>query len=147
VVTRGTGAAAAKYGARGALAGKSGTTDGFRDAWFVGFTPTLVVAVWVGMDEGALGLSGGKAALPTWARFMAASGTLGGRFPRPEGVEETAVCASSGLLPRSTCTDVDDEWFAAGSSPDQPCDVHPSAVAEAAHGLLGGLLGRKREAE
>ncbi len=143
VIARGTGADAAKYGARGALAGKSGTTDGYRDAWFVGFTPTLVVAVWVGTDQGdALGLSGGKAALPTWARFVAASGMLGGRFVRPDGVDEVAVCAASGHRPRSACPEVTDEWFAAGSAPDGACPLHDSAVAEAAHGLLDGLFGR-----
>ncbi len=147
VMSRGTGASSARYGARGSVAGKSGTTDGFRDAWFVGFTPTLVVAVWVGQDEGALGLSGAKAALPTWARFVAASGTLGGHFPRPEGVLETAVCAASGQLPRPTCVEVIDEWFAPGSAPEEPCDVHPPAVAEAARGLLGGLLGRRRDGD
>jgi penicillin-binding protein 1B len=63
VVTEGTAHSAAKYGAVGALGGKTGTTDELRDAWFVGFSETLVTAVWVGFDRGRdLGLTGGEAA-------------------------------------------------------------------------------------
>jgi membrane carboxypeptidase/penicillin-binding protein len=55
-------------------AGKTGTTDGLRDAWFVGYTPDLVVGVWVGVDDGtSLGLTGSQAALPIWGPIMQAA--------------------------------------------------------------------------
>jgi len=140
VLTSGTGARAGTYGVRGAAGGKSGTTDNYRDAWFVGFTPTLVVAVWVGRDEGALGLSGSKAALPTWARFVAASGTLNGRFRRPDGVDEIPVCAASGQTPRSDCPEVIDEWFVTGSAPAEPCPIHGATATPAPAALDAALL-------
>src|SRR6185503_5680524 len=71
VLNEGTG-----YGARAAgftldAAGKTGTTNDLRDAWFVGFTPELLTVVWVGLDDNQpLGLSGAQAALPIWASFM-----------------------------------------------------------------------------
>jgi penicillin-binding protein 1B len=145
VLTSGTGARAATYGVRGAAGGKSGTTDNYRDAWFVGFTPTLVVAVWVGRDEGALGLSGSKAALPTWARFVAASGTLDGRFRRPDGVDEIPVCAASGQPPRPDCPEVIDEWFVGGSAPAEPCPIH-AAAAPPAPTVLDAALRREEPA-
>jgi hypothetical protein len=67
VVDRGTGAAARGLGLNGAVAGKTGTTNDTRDAWFVGYSPRLVAVVWVGFDDGAsLGLSGAQGALPIW---------------------------------------------------------------------------------
>src|SRR5262249_51797717 len=73
VMKRGTGAASAAWGLQDVTAGKTGTTDGLRDAWFVGYTPDLVVGVWVGLDDGgALGLTGSQAALPMWGSVMQA---------------------------------------------------------------------------
>lgn len=93
VMTEGTGRKASSYGAKGAVGGKSGTTDEARDAWFVGFTPELAVAVWVGFDKSKpVGLTGSQAALPAWSRFVAGSGTTGGRFRAPSGVETLAFC-------------------------------------------------------
>jgi membrane carboxypeptidase/penicillin-binding protein len=71
---QGTGKGSLRWGLSDVTAGKSGTTDGLRDAWFVGYTPELVVSVWVGRDDGSpLGLSGADAALPIWAATMAAA--------------------------------------------------------------------------
>ena len=83
VIQRGTGRSLTRYGLTGALAGKTGTTDDERDAWFVGYTPELVVAVWVGFDAPqSIGLSGASAALPIWARFVkeATGGDIRGRL-------------------------------------------------------------------
>ncbi|MGC6506988.1 MAG: transglycosylase domain-containing protein [Myxococcota bacterium] len=97
VVKTGTGKSAASFGAKGSLAGKTGTTNQSRDAWFVGFDDTYVVAVWVGFDEGKpLGLTGGQAALPTWSRFMAGLG------PRPE-----EFIVASGLIRNSVCLEME----------------------------------------
>ena len=119
VMTSGTGKRASVYGATGALGGKTGTTDAARDAWFVGYSSELVVAVWVGFDrDKVLGLTGGQAALPTWARFMSWSGTASSAFPRPKGLhweDGCVACATDG-----TCLDSDGEWFRNGSQP-QAC--------------------------
>jgi membrane carboxypeptidase/penicillin-binding protein len=85
----GTGRSSAQWGLSEVTAGKTGTTDGLRDAWFVGYTPDLVVGVWVGHDDGTpLGLTGAQAALPIWAGVMQVA--VRRRPPRafaaPEGV-------------------------------------------------------------
>ncbi|MFH1464745.1 MAG: PBP1A family penicillin-binding protein [Pseudomonadota bacterium] len=119
VMAHGTGAGAARYGVEGAAAGKTGTTDDGRDAWFVGFTPELVVAVWVGFDRGrAHGMSGATAALPTWARIVAGSGTSGGSFRGTAGLVQVEVCAATGLPPGPDCAETYLESFAAGDAPE-----------------------------
>lgn len=118
VIEEGTGRSAAKAGLRGSVGGKTGTTDEAHDAWFVGFTPELAVAVWVGFDRGRdLGLTGGEAALPTWTRFVLASGTARGGFKAPEGVERLRVCASDHLpaVEGADCGPTYEEWVSAGS--------------------------------
>ena len=71
VINEGTGAGARAAGFALDAAGKSGTTNDLRDAWFVGFTPELLAVVWVGFDDNTpLGLSGTQAALPIWTEFM-----------------------------------------------------------------------------
>jgi penicillin-binding protein 1B len=71
VLTRGTARAAADLGFAGVAAGKTGSSDGLRDAWFVGYTPEVVVTVWVGYDDNRpVGLPGGAAALPIWVELM-----------------------------------------------------------------------------
>jgi len=99
VIRRGTGRGLARHGLSGALAGKTGTSDEERDAWFVGFTPELVVAVWVGFDQPqSIGLSGASAALPIWARFVreATGGEIRGAFLPPPGVERVEVDPARG---------------------------------------------------
>ncbi|MGE5849036.1 MAG: transglycosylase domain-containing protein, partial [Candidatus Methylomirabilota bacterium] len=74
VMRHGTGRASARWGLSGISAGKTGTTGGLRDAWFVGYTPDLVVGVWVGLDDDSpVGLTGAQAALPIWAAVMQAA--------------------------------------------------------------------------
>lgn len=97
-VKRGTGKPVQDMGIAGAVAGKTGTTDGFRDAWFVGFSRSLTCGVWVGLDTPERILPGGYGAvlaLPVWGEFMAKvpaprypAGALGGgdeAVPRPSG--------------------------------------------------------------
>jgi 1A family penicillin-binding protein len=100
-------------------AGKTGTTDEGRDAWFVGYTPDLVAGVWVGDDDNRPSRrEGGSAAAPVWARFM--SGALAGRAPRdwatPADVAQVDVCGLTGLLPNATCP-LEREWFLTGTAP------------------------------
>ena len=100
--------------------GKTGTSSDLRDAWFVGGAGSLVTAVWVGLDDNsALGLSGSKAALPIWKRFMEAavqSRTAGNRS-RPREVEEHWVDGSSGLLLRRARRGASQELFLRGATP------------------------------
>ena len=73
VVARGTGAGARQWGIRGAVGGKTGTTNDYHDAWFVGFNSSVVVGVWVGFDQPERIISGGtgaRVALPIWSDFM-----------------------------------------------------------------------------
>lgn len=137
VMETGTGARASAFGASGAIAGKSGTTDGYRDAWFVGVTPTIAVAVWVGFDEkGSAGLGGSKAALPTWSRFVAASGTTSGRFPTSKDVVEKDTCVSQEWL-LGECSECRPELYSQGTAPIFGC-------GEPLMGGVEGLLDRTR---
>ena len=125
VMTEGTGRKAASYGATGAVGGKSGTTDAARDAWFVGVTPELAIAVWVGFDKGRpVGITGSQAALPTFARFVAASGTARGAFTTPAGVVQQAVCTESLSVAEATCPETTTSWFLEGAAPDGGCPIH-----------------------
>ena len=88
VVNEGTAASVRASGFAFDAAGKTGTTNDLRDAWFVGFTPELLTVVWVGVDDNQpLGLSGAQAALPMWIQFMtqALAGRADQRFAEPEG--------------------------------------------------------------
>ena len=139
VMTHGTGRGAARFGVEGA-AGKSGTTDGYRDAWFVGLTPELAVAVWVGKDRGTLGLSGSQAALPVWARFVAASGTAGA-FAEPQGLVEVSLCAESHGVAREACPATHIDLFVPGGEPETKCDLHGAPLPKVGR-LFGGLFKR-----
>ncbi len=95
VMDRGTGAITRKMGFNLPAAGKTGTTNGYRDAWFTGFTPTLSAAVWVGFDrekglrdKNGVGITGGRAAAPIWADFMiqATSGEPQRKFTIPADI-------------------------------------------------------------
>ncbi|HUF48265.1 MAG TPA: PBP1A family penicillin-binding protein [Vicinamibacterales bacterium] len=109
VVNHGTGVGARAAGLRGPAAGKTGTTDGFHDAWFIGYTPTLVAGVWFGTDQpSAIARAGSAAtvAAPAWGAFMAAADPGNGRrgdFPRPGDLVRVEICRESGLLPNAGC--------------------------------------------
>ncbi len=101
VVDEGTARGVRRAGLKIPIAGKTGTSNDARDAWMVGYTPDLVVAVWMGFDEGqALGLSSTRAAVPLWADFVASIEPLlsGRSFERPRGSAE----AGRGIGPRRT---------------------------------------------
>jgi 1A family penicillin-binding protein len=111
VVDSGT-AASVRKSYQGAAAGKTGTTQNFADAWFVGFTPLLATAVWVGFDNPATKLTGayrygGTACAPIWARMM--SGVMNKKaqgsvvFYRPPTVFDLVLCEDSGLLATKDC--------------------------------------------
>jgi penicillin-binding protein 1B len=124
VVARGTGRGMeGMAGRRGGLAGKSGTSDDWRDAWFVAYTPTLVVGVWVGYDDGeSLRLTGSRAALPIVARFLRDAFRVKGPepFPVPDGVEIKRVGRSDLGWSGWQCYG-EREVFLEGTAPDNEC--------------------------
>jgi penicillin-binding protein 1B len=127
VLNEGTGASARGNGFALDAAGKSGTTNDLRDAWFVGFTPELLAVVWVGFDDNTpLGLSGTQAALPIWTEFMkrALAGHANVTFESPEGVTFVEVDRDTGRLALPGCPRVASEAFLAGTEPLEVCDLH-----------------------
>ena len=123
VVERGTGSGVRAAGYRGPLAAKSGTTNGSRDAWFVGYTPELAIGVWVGFDDGTrLGLSGSRAAQPIFTDFLIrVLGRDGGSdFRFPAGVEWVDVEPRTGLRAGWGCHG-QPELFLAGTAPKATC--------------------------
>lgn len=123
VVDEGTGRAVRDLGYRGPVAAKSGTSNGTRDAWFVGYTPELAVGVWVGFDDRTpVGLTGSQAALPIFADFLReALGAEGGRdFRFPDGVEWVEVPTADRERRGWRC-DGEPELFLTGTEPRDTC--------------------------
>ena len=155
VINAGTGSRARSLGFTLPAAGKTGTTNDFNDAWFIGFTPKLVTGVWVGFDQPKTILPNGFAAevaVPAWAKFMKAA-THDDKpewLTPPPGVTSARVCRLSGLLATEGCEDVEvvnnsgelerrsmvyTEYFARGTEPSAFCDQHPT------RGLMTKLAG------
>ena len=127
VMNEGTGAGARAAGFTQDAAGKSGTTNDLRDAWFVGFTPELLTVVWVGLDDNQpLGLSGTQAALPIWTAFMmrALGGRTSGGFEPPDGVVFADIDRDTGKIAVPGCPRVFHESFLAGTAPAELCMLH-----------------------
>ena len=132
VMDRGTGGSARwKYKFNRPAAGKTGTTQGWSDAWFVGFTPQIAAGCWFGVDNFKVplgpGQDGSKAALPAWAKFMkAAHDTLDlplQKFEKPGGINDKEICNVTKKLPLPACP-VQKEIFKIGTEPTQSCKVH-----------------------
>ena len=132
VMDRGTGGSARwKYKFNRPAAGKTGTTQGWSDAWFVGFTPQIAAGCWFGVDDFKVplgpGQDGSRAALPAWARFMkAAHDTLElpvEKFNKPSGIEDIEICTVTKKMPLPACP-VEVEIFKKGTEPTQKCKVH-----------------------
>jgi membrane peptidoglycan carboxypeptidase len=110
-----------------AIAGKTGTS---RDGWFVGYTPNLVCAVWVGFDDNQqLGLTGAEAALPAWIDFMteaiAIRPSLGGRsFPKPRGITSVKIDPETGQLAGPYCPTAQTVSVASRFAPIVECLKH-----------------------
>lgn len=120
VVDHGTAAGARRLGLSVPAAGKTGTTNDAKDAWFVGYTPSVLSAVWVGFDrERNVGLTGAGAALPVWSRFMVGyyRGQKGEAFEPPPGIVFRKICQKTGLLAHYNSTDVEEEAFIEGTEP------------------------------
>jgi len=139
VVERGTASKARALGLHGIVAGKTGTTDKYRDAWFIGYTPDLVVGVWVGFDDGTeLRLTGAQAALPLWVEFARqVIPSNSPDFPIPTGVIMRDVDPESGQLATSRCPQVVSEVFIEGTEPTDYCAVHGSGFWDRIKRSLG----------
>jgi len=127
VISEGTAASVRASGFAFDAAGKTGTTNDLRDAWFVGFTPELLTVVWVGVDDNQpLGLSGSQAALPIWIPFMtqALAGRLDAPFAEPEGVVWAEIDRDTGKLAAPACPRIVREAFLAGTEPMDVCELH-----------------------
>jgi penicillin-binding protein 1B len=128
VVTEGTARGVKKWGLSHPMAGKTGTTDNYRDAWFIGYTPDLLALVWIGFDDGASVLNtGASAALPIWADLMKQipQHLSGAWFPMPPGVLKEEVCAHSGRLAVPGCCPATyEEYFLVDHLPTESCRQH-----------------------
>jgi len=121
VVQRGTASDLSDLGL-GHIAGKTGTTNDYRDAWFVGYAPNLLTAVWVGFDDGKpLRISSAEAALPIWAALMVKAPQDRREIEPPAGVHRVAIEPSSGLLWQPGCGERLEESFLEGTEPREQC--------------------------
>jgi penicillin-binding protein 1A len=153
VVNAGTAAGVRRLGFTLPAAGKTGTTNDFNDAWFIGYTPKLVTGVWVGFDQPRTILPNGFAAevaVPVWAKFM----KIATRNDKPEwldmpsGVVTAKVCRLSGLLATESCQNAETvnattgeldrrstvytEYFARGTEPAAYCEGHQTQGVQVA---------------
>jgi penicillin-binding protein 1B len=123
-IERGTAESAHRLGLTRDAAGKTGTSNDMRDAWFVGYTPDLIAGVWIGLDSGApLRLTGAQAALPIWTRFLerASVGYPPRNFEPPSGIVAVRIDPASGLRLAPGCRGGVDEVFIHGTEPEEGC--------------------------
>src|SRR5262245_6211114 len=158
VVNSGTAWKARQLGFKLPAAGKTGTTNDYHDAWFVGYTPRLVTGVWIGFDQPQTIMSSGYAAevaVPLWAGFMqaATAGDPAEWYKAPKNVVAVQVCRLSGKRPTEACegaTAVNDdgeasnqsmvytEYFVRGTEPDEDCPIHRRSLSTRVAGWFGG---------
>ena len=162
VVNQGTAWRARREGFTLPAAGKTGTTNEYVDAWFVGFTPSIVTGVWVGFDQPQTIMPNGYAgdiAVPLWARFMktATKGDKPEWFSPPKGLIGVNVCRLSGLLPNKGCSAVEvvnnagdieirsmvyTDYFQRGRQPTDICPLHEGVSF---FDRVAGLFGKDQE--
>ena len=151
VVDRGTAQGIRAWGIRYPVAGKTGTTNDFKDAWFIGFSSSVVAGVWVGLDQPAtIGREGygARYALPIWSEFMraAARRRTPTEFEPPDGLREQLICKVSYLKPVESCPTYT-EYFKEGDEiPTRLCPIHQGTVKQQIRRAVQGLfsaLGRK----
>jgi len=152
VVNSGTAWPARREGFMSPAAGKTGTTNDYHDAWFIGFTPHLTTGVWVGYDQPRTIIGRGYAAelaVPMWARFMkeATRNDKADWFTRPSGMTTARICRLSGKLATDSCHDDERslayyENFVAGTEPTETCPIHNPVLAKPFR-ALAALFGLK----
>jgi 1A family penicillin-binding protein len=163
VVNHGTAWRARQLGFKLPAAGKTGTTNDYHDAWFVGYTPRLVTGVWIGFDQPQPIMTSGYAAeiaVPLWAGFMkkATASDPPEWYKAPKGVVGANVCRLSGKRPTEACygdyAEIDDddddegyrsassvymEYFVSGTAPEGTCPLHYRSINSRVAGWFGGV--------
>jgi penicillin-binding protein 1B len=123
----GTAGKARQLGFEHAYAGKTGTTNNYRDAWFVGYSPRILSLVWVGFDDGhSVRLAGGDACVPIWVRHMnRIDGLIADvDWRRPEDVTDREIDPLSGMLATPYCPMTRNEIYVDGTEPESVCPLH-----------------------
>jgi penicillin-binding protein 1B len=130
-VDRGTASGARAGGVRGVLAGKTGTTNDYRDCWFVGFSPRFLAAVWVGYDDNRpVRLTGTQAAVPIFADFSRSvpAQFFAENFPVPSDIVTAEIDPETGALATPECPRRMTEVFISGTQPRFECSTHRFAA-------------------
>jgi len=146
VIDRGTGAAARRLGVHGAVGGKTGTTNDYRDAWFVGFNSAVVAGVWVGYDQPTRireGGTGARVALPIWADFMRRTTQRlpAHAFEPPGDMRSEDLCHLSYLRPVEGCPTYT-EYFKEGDDiPSRLCTIHQGTIKQRVQRAVQGIFG------
>ncbi len=123
----GTAGRARSLGFRHEYAGKTGTTNNYRDAWVIGYSPRILSLVWIGFDDAhSIRLAGGDACLPIWTKHM---NTIDGLitdvdWKRPEDVTEREIDPESGMLATPYCPRTRTEVYVVGTEPESVCSIH-----------------------
>jgi penicillin-binding protein 1A len=131
---RGTAASIWASGFNHPSGGKTGTTNDYTDAWYVGYTKRYTLGVWVGADDHTPmgpGHTGADDAVPVWIAVMkfAHKGLKILDFPRPQGVVQATICQESGLLAQPFCKATVTDWFISGYAPEESCTPEHHARA------------------
>lgn len=137
-VLRGGTATSAMYEARFTRmgAGKTGTSNDWKDAWFVGYTPELTTGIWIGFDSFKYSLGnnqvGGRVAAPIWGKYMveALKTTKPTWYKKPENVATVDICAISGKLPSVYCDSITSELFIKDKIPTEICNICASYLRD-----------------
>jgi penicillin-binding protein 1B len=141
---RGTAWKARRLGVTGPLAGKTGSSDDLRDAWFAGYSPDRVTVVWVGRDENTpAGLGGADGALPVWADFVRGVSPPGGppRFESPAGYRSVTLDPDTGLLASPSCPRRIVEHLPPSQVPWRTCVAHLPELDLVPFGVFDGTRG------
>jgi penicillin-binding protein 1A len=151
VMDRGTASAARSQGLTFPSGGKTGTTDDFKDAWFVGFSSSIVAGVWVGLDQPATiapNAYGARYALPIWIDFMRRGARLRrpGEFKEPAGMRDEPLCRVSYLRAVEGCPVYIEHFKPGDSVPSRLCPIHQGTIKERVRRAVEGAavsLGRR----
>jgi len=127
VVDGGTGTVIRRF-YKGPAAGKTGTTNNYSDAWYIGFTPEYICGIWVGFDNNDRifrGATGGNVSAPIWGDLMAEIDTMPTKtFDVQPGLTFCKICARTGLVATSFCPEIHEALFVTGTQPTDSCDLH-----------------------
>jgi penicillin-binding protein 1A len=146
VIERGTGASARRLGVSGPVGGKTGSTNDYRDAWFVGFSSSVVAGVWVGFDQPErirAGGTGARVALPIWADFMrrVSRRLPAGTVTPPPDLRTEELCLISYQRPVEGCPTYIEHFKDGDEIPSRLCSVHQGNLKQQVQRAVQGLFG------